>query len=113
MQAAGELVILVRELAAGVQLGQDDLDPRHLLLRMDVDRHAAAVVDHRQRLVGVQDHADLRRVTGDRLVDAVVDDFLREVVGAGRIGVHPRPLSHRLEPRQDFDRGGVILVFQG
>jgi hypothetical protein len=44
VQAAGEAVVLVRKLAAGVQPGEDQLDPGDALLGVDVHRHAAAVV---------------------------------------------------------------------
>lgn len=108
VQAAGELVVLVRELAAGMQLGKDQLDARHALFRVDVHRHAAAVVDDFQRVVLVQDHLHALRVAGQGFVDAVVDDFLGQVVGAGGVGVHPRALAHRVEAGKDFD--GVCVV---
>ena len=110
MQAAGELVGLVGEFAAGVQAREDQLDAAHLLLRMDVDRHAAAVVRDLQRAVLVQRDVDLLAVAGDRLIDAVVDDLVREVVGALRVGVHARPSPHGLEAGQDLDVGGGIRL---
>jgi hypothetical protein len=39
------------KLSARVQPRQDQLDTADLLLRMDVDRHAAAVVDDLERAV--------------------------------------------------------------
>ena len=109
MQAAAELVVLVGELAAGVQRAEDDLYPGHTLLRVDIHRHAAAVVGHRDRAIAVQDHVDLAGMAGQGLVDAVVDDFLGQVVGAGGVGVHARALAHGLESGQDLNVfGGVI-----
>ena len=110
---AGELVVLVGELAAGVQLGQDQLDAGDALFRMDVHRHAATVVDHLEGVVGVQDHLHLARMTGQGLVHAVVDDFLGQVVGPGGVGVHARALAHRIESGEDFDGVGVIGVLRG
>ena len=49
VQAAGDFVVLVAEFSAGVQAREDQLDAAHLLFRVDVDRHAAAVVRHGQR----------------------------------------------------------------
>ena len=112
VQAAGKLVILVGKLAARVQLGEDNLDPGYLLLRMEIDRHAAAVIDHAERLVGVQNNPDLAGMTGNGLVDTIIHHLLREVIGSGGVGIHSRPLLDRFEPRQDFDRGGVVLIFQ-
>ena len=113
VQAAGELVVLVGELAAGVQLGQDQLDAGDALFRMDVHRHAATVVYHLEGVVGVQDHLHLARMTGQGLVHAVVDDFLGQVVGPGGVGVHARALAHRIESGEDFDGVGVIGVLRG
>ena len=46
VQAAGEAVVLAVELAAGMELGQYELDARQLVLRMHVHGHAATVVEH-------------------------------------------------------------------
>ena len=110
VQAAGELVVLVRELAAGVQPREDQLDAADLLLRVDVDRHAAAVVRDFQRAVLVQRHVDALGVAGQRLVDRVVDDFVREMVGAAGVRVHAGPAAYRVEPAQDFDVGGGVAI---
>jgi hypothetical protein len=39
VQTAREAVVVRVELAAGMELGEDDLNPRAAFLRMDVDRH--------------------------------------------------------------------------
>ena len=104
VQTAGEAVVAVGELAAGVEVGQDHLDPGHALLGVDVHRHAAAVVG------STSSEPSAYRMTvivagmaGQGLVDAVVDDLLGQVVGAGGVGVHPRALAHRVEAAQDFN----------
>ncbi len=103
MQAAGELVVLVGELAAGVQLGQDQFDARHALLGVNVHRHAAAVVGHFHRAIVVGDDVDPARMARQRLVHAVVDDLHRQVVRPGGVGIHARPALDRFQPGQDFD----------
>jgi hypothetical protein len=97
VQTAGDFVVLVVEFSARVQAREDELDAAHLLLGMDVHRHATAVIGHRQRVVLVQDDVDFFRVTGQRFVDRVVDDLVREVVGPGGVGVHARAAAHGLE----------------
>ena len=115
VQAAGDLVAaaLAAELAAGVEHREHDLGGRPLLLRVLVDRDAAAVVDDGDRLVGVDRDRDLVAVAGERLVDGVVDDLVDQVVKAarpGRADVHARPLADRLEALEDGDlAGGVVL----
>lgn len=94
VQAAGELVVFIREFTAGVQPAQDQLNCRHALFRVDIHRHAAAVVDHFQRLIGVQNHVDTLGVTGQRFVDAVIDHLLAEVVWARRVGIHAGTTAH-------------------
>jgi hypothetical protein len=94
-----------------MQPGQDQLDAGNLLLRMHVDRHAAAVVVHLDRLVLEQGDGDLVRVARQGLVDTVVDDFVDEMVGPAGVGVHPRPAAHGVEARQYLDVGcGIGLA---
>ena len=38
-----------------------------------------------------------------RLVDAVVDDLMSQMIRPRRIGIHPRPPPHGLEPAKDLD----------
>jgi hypothetical protein len=108
VQTAGEGVVLVGELGAGVQAGQNQLHPADPLLRVDVHRHAAAVVADLQRAVGVQPDLDPVGKAGDGFVDAVVDDLLAEVVGAFGVGVHPRPALDRRQAPQDLDGFGRV-----
>ena len=98
VEAAGDLVAVAAELAAGVQLGERDLDAGHLELGVDVDGDAAAVVDDPAAAVGQQGDVDAVAVAGHGLVDGVVDDLLDEVVQAGRAGgadVHARAACGR------------------
>ena len=111
VQAAGDLVRLVVELAARVELRQHDLDRRNALGRVDADGDPAPIVLDRHGAVGAQDDAALRRVAGERLVDRVVDHLPDEVVHAACVrvaDVHRRPDPHRLEAFEDGD--GVCAV---
>ncbi|MNO74755.1 hypothetical protein D3C76_657690 [compost metagenome] len=108
VQAAGELVVLVGELAAGVQLGEDQLDPRHALFRVDIHGHAATIVADFQRMVGMQDDLHRTGVASQGFVDTVVDDFLGQVVRPAGVGVHARSLADRIKAREDFD--GVCVI---
>ena len=103
VEAAREAVVLVGELAAGVEPGEDHLHPGDALLGVDVHGHAATVVFHFQGTVIVEDHPQPAGMAGDGLVHGVVDHLLGEMVGAGGVGVHPRALAHRVEARQHLD----------
>ena len=115
VQAAGHLVAVVVELAAGVQHRQHDFG-RRLAARVLIDRDAAAVVDHGHRAVDVNRDVDLIAVAGQRLVDRVVDDFVDEVVQPGRTGradVHRRAACGRPPALEDLDLVGAVVVAGG
>src|SRR5690606_36316628 len=62
----------------------------------------------------VQHHVDTIAVAAERLVDAVIDDFLRQVIGPRGVGVHARALAHRVQAGQYLDGfGGVIIRHAG
>ena len=121
VQAAGNLVGVLVEFSAGVQLGHDDLGRGNAFALVDVDRNAAAVVAHGDRAVGVEDDFDRGGVAGERFVDGVVDDLVDHVVQAGTVigvaDIHARPLAHGIEALQHpdrfravFDRNGMLSV---
>ncbi len=104
VQAAGGDVGAAAELAAGVQLGEDHLDPGQPGLGLLVDRDAAAVVVTSAEPSGCRIDVDPRAVPGQRLVDGVVDDLPQAVhqpAGVGGPDVHARPLAHRLQALED------------
>ncbi len=108
VQAAGDLVAVAAELAAGMQLREHDLERRHALARDDVHRDARAAVDDRDRVVGVDRDADVVVPAGERLVDGVVDDLRDQVMEAadpGRADVHTGAETDRLEA---FEHGDVL-----
>ena len=111
VQATGDLVAAAAELAAGVQLGEHELDGADALGRVHVGGDAAPVVLDADRAVLHQRDVDGVGVAGEGLVDRVVDDLPHEVVQAALAGgpdVHAGPLAHRLEALEDGDRAGVV-----
>ena len=108
VQAAGDLIGVLVEFPAGVQLGHDDLGRRHALLLVDARRNAAPVVEDRARAVGVEGHGDELRMACERLVDGVVHHLVDHVVQAGAVvrvaDIHARTLAHRVQPAQHLDR---------
>jgi hypothetical protein len=114
VQTARDLVAVLVELTAGVQLGHDDLGRRDALALVDVDGDAATVVGDRHRAVGVEDDLHLGGVTGQGLVDGVVDHLIDHVVQAravvGVADVHAGALAHRVQALQHLDRIGVVFA---
>ena len=110
MQPSGESVGIVGEFAACVQLGEYQLDTGNFLFGVDVHRHAAAVVGDFQRTVPEELDFDAPGVALDGLVDAVVYDFVGEMVGAAGVGKHAGSPAHGVKTAQDLDVGSVIAV---
>ncbi len=105
VQSAGNFVGRGIELSAGVQHGHHDLRGGNLLaVNVHViDRNAAAVVDHGDRVVEVDGDFDFVGEAGERFVDRVVDDFVDEVMQshlAGRADVHGRDVCAPLPCRR-------------
>ena len=96
-----------------MQAGEDEFNAADAFFRVDIDRHAAAVVADGKRAVGVQGNADGGGVSGKRFIDAVVDDFLREVVGAGGVGVHARSATDGVKAFEYVDVGGAVVIHAG
>ena len=106
VQAAGDLVAVAAELAAGVQLRHHDLDRGQAGALDDADRDAGAVVDDGHRAVAVQRHRDGVAAPREGLVDAVVEHLPDEVMQAphaGRADVHAGTAPDRLETFEDRD----------
>jgi hypothetical protein len=121
VQAAGDLVAVLVELAAGVEHAHDDLGGGALglvlVVHLDADRDAAAVVGDGDGVVGVDGDDDVVAVAGQGLVDGVIDDFEHHVVQAGAVGgvadVHAGTLAHGLQPFELLDAGFVVVVGGG
>ena len=98
VQAARDLVGVLVEFTARMQLGHDDFGGRHALFVVDAGRNSAPVVGDGARAVGVEGHGHKLRVAGQSLVDGVVDDLIDHVMEAGAVigvaDVHARPLAH-------------------
>ncbi len=114
VEAAGDLVGILVELTAGVQLGHDDLGRGDAFAGMDVGGNAAPVVGDRHRAVGVERHVHRRGVPGQRLVDRVVDDLVDHVVQAravvGVADIHAGALADGVQPLEHLDGFGAVCV---
>ena len=116
VQAAGDLVAVVVEFAAGVQHGQDHFGRGNAFFLVDVDRNAAAVVGHRTRAVVVQGDGDGVAMAGQGFVDGVIDYLEHHVVQAGAVmdvaDVHAGPLAHGFQATEDGNPAGIVGRFR-
>jgi len=114
VQAAGDLVAVAAELAAGVQLRQHHRQGRQALLGHDVDRDAGPVVGDRDRVVRMDGRLDRVGASREGFVDRVVDHLVDEVMEASsarRADVHARPQPDRLEALENGDVFSGIRSF--
>ena len=95
-----------------MQLGQNHFNTGDLLLWMQVNRHPTAIIDNRKRIILMQDYPDLRCITGNRFIHTIVDDFLRQVIGARGVGIHTGAFFNRVQTGKHFDRRGIIFGIQ-
>ena len=79
---------------------------------MLVHGHPPAVVRDADGTILVQNYFQAAGVARNGFIDAVVDDFLNKMIGAGGIGIHARALAHRVQAGQNFNIGGRVAVTQ-
>ena len=112
VEAARDLVGVVVELPARVQVRHDDLERLALMLLEEAHGDAAAVVFDRDGVVGVNRDCDMVGVAALRLVDGVVDQLEDHVVETGDVvgiaDVHPGPLPDGLQALQELDGVGCV-----
>jgi len=112
VEAAGDLVGIVVELAASVELGHDDFH-RGAAGLVHLDGDATTVVGHLDGAVLVKYDVHLVRIAGQGFVDRVIDDLPHQVVQAtrpGRTDVHTGALAHSFQTLQHGNRRCVVIV---
>ncbi len=78
--------------------GQDQFNARNLFFRVNIHRHAAAVICNLNTSILVKGYLDSAGIAGERFVHAVVHNLLDQMVGTGSIRIHARPSPDRIEP---------------
>jgi len=113
MQAAGNLVTVVVEFAAGMQHRHDDLDRRPFLRGVHIHGDAAPVVEDTDRAVRIHRYVDALAEAGERFIHAVVHDLEHTVVqpaNAGVADIHGGALANSIHAAQDRDGLGVVSL---
>ena len=75
MEASGKFVGALPELTASMEVGQYQLNSRHLKFRMRLDRNAAPVVTDRSRAINMDGDVNLGTEPCQVFVNRVVQDF--------------------------------------
>ena len=114
VQSARNLVSVRIELSAGVQLGHDDFGGGLPFFLHHVHRNAAAVINHRDRVVEVNHHFNRVAITCQRFIDRIINNFVNQVMEsqlAGRSDVHRGPFAHGFATFKNGDSRSVISLF--
>ncbi len=112
VQTAGVFIGALPEFTARMQIGQHQLDGRHLELRVNVDRNTAAIVTDGAGAVYVDGDVDPLAKTGQMFVDGIVENFENAMVKTTFIDVadiHSRPLADGFQSLQFIDLGGIVF----
>ncbi len=118
VQTTRNLVRVLVEFAAGMQFREHDLRRRtlriHVVVVLDARWNPAPVVANRARAIGIERHLTRVRVSGQNLVDGVIDDFVDHVVQTrpivGIADVHAGALAYRIQALQHLDAVGTVVV---
>ncbi len=81
---------------------QNQLDAGYFVFWMDVDRHAAAIINDLHRTVFQYGDFDFPGVARERFIHAVVDHLLHQMIGPGGVGVHAGSPANGFETRQNL-----------
>ena len=96
-----------------MQLGHDHFGRGDALGRVHVDRNAAAIVGDFGRAIGVKRDRHTVCMTGKRLIDGIVHNFVDHVVQAraviGVADIHAGAFADRFQALQDLDRASAIF----
>src|SRR5208283_2921548 len=115
MEPTRKFVRPLPEFTARMQVGEDELNRRHLKFRMHFDRNSAPIVANGDRAVDMDSYIDARAKPGEMFVNRVIENLKNAVVQAALIrisNVHSGPFSNRLQALEFVNlRSAVIQDF--
>ncbi|CAI8198419.1 MAG: Uncharacterised protein [Alphaproteobacteria bacterium] len=114
VQAARDFITIGIKLTAGVQLRHNHLRGGNAFFRVHFGRNATAIIRHRHRAIGIEAHRNLIAMTGQSLINGIIDHLIDHMVQAGAViriaNIHARALAHRFQPFQDLNGRSTIIA---
>ncbi|MBA7715745.1 hypothetical protein ES703_124801 [subsurface metagenome] len=113
MKPAGDGIAPTTKLSPGVEHGHHRLQSRGAGYRVDLNGYPPAVIGDRHPTIIEYGHLHPIARSGHRLIDAVINDLLHQVMEPplpGAPDIHPRAPAHRLHSAQHLDVFGGVLV---
>jgi hypothetical protein len=96
MKTSGDLIATIIKFASGVKFGHHHLYGRAILFLVEIDGNAATVISDRDAVIDMNDHIDLGTISLQGFIDAVVDQFMNQMVKAFESSIpdiHRRPFT--------------------
>ena len=106
MKTSGNLIRFGVEFPTRVKSCHHHFRGGLFFLFMERDRDASTVVDNGHAGIHMNGHIDLRAVADNGFIDAVIHDFVNEVMktfGSCTPDIHGRPLADGFQPFKDFN----------
>jgi hypothetical protein len=116
VQTTGDGVSAAAELSTGVEDGENNLYGRLTFGGVNVDGDTAAVVNDADAAVFAHEDFDVITVTGERLINRVVDDLIDQVVkttGTGGSDIHTGALANRFKAFKNLNITCAVIGFCG
>ena len=113
VESSGDLVAVLVELTAGVQVGQTHLECGFTLFLVDSGGDTPSVIDDGYGSILVDYDIDLGGETCHDLVDSVIHHLVHHVVESARIGgsdVHTRPFPDRFQTFECHDAVRIVTL---
>ena len=114
VKSSGNLVGLIVKLTSGMEFGHHHFDRRSILFLMKIDRNAPSIITDGHAVVDMDDDLDLLAIPRQSLIDAVIDQFMNQVMKAFRPGIsniHGGPFPDSGKTIQDLDLFCRIFFF--
>jgi len=121
VQSARDLVAVLVELAARMQLGQGNFGGTSLglvfVIHLDPGGNAPPVVNDADAVVTVDGDHNVITMPGQGLIDGVVHHFKDQVMQSGAItgvtDVHARAFAHSFQTFEDLDAAFAVTLIDG
>src|SRR4030042_6490636 len=112
METSGDLVAAVIKFASRVEFGHYNIDSRTILFLVEIDGNAPAVISDGNAVIDMNDHVDLGTISLQGFINAVIHQFMNQMVKAfdsGISNINRRPFAAGCQSFQDLDLLRIIF----
>jgi len=114
MQSTGNFIGMIIKFSAGMKLCHDHFQSRHFFFLVDTDRNPPTIIDNTDTVIRVNSHLNQVAKSGHGFIDAVIHNFVHQMVKSGNIdisNIHGRSLTNGFQSFQYFNIVFVIIIY--